>query len=224
MIPVVYEDDWLLVVDKPAGLLTIPTPKQERSTLTSILNAQYQKKGVSFRLHPCHRLDRSTSGLIIYAKGKTMQKKMLDLFRQQEIKKTYIVFCHGCLSKAAGEIKSPVGGKSAFTRYRVIQRKRGFTVLKVMPQTGRTNQIRIHLKRLGHPVVGEDKFIFRRDFELKAKRVCLHAQELEFIHPVTKKNLRLCVGLPKYLKKFLEQQGDKEQGGTPIESIGRVSP
>lgn len=218
MIPVVYEDNWFLVVDKPAGLLTIPTPKQKRHTLTNILNAQYQKKGVSFRLHPCHRLDRQTSGLIIYAKGKAMQKKMLDLFRQQKIKKTYTVFCHGYLSKARGEIKSPLGGKSAFTRYTVIQKKRGFTVLKVMPQTGRTNQIRIHLKQLGHPVVGEDKFIFRRDFKLKAKRLCLHAHELEFIHPVTKKNLRLCAELPKYLKEFLDHSGgdpSSQSAGSP---------
>jgi len=192
-VPVIYEDDWLLVVDKPSGLLVIPTPKNEKRTLTSILH-----------LHPCHRLDRETSGLIIYAKGKSVQKKMMDEFKQRKVKKTYIAFVQGILSKNQGQMQNPIEGQNAITKYKVIQRKKDFTVIEVMPLTGRTNQIRLHFKQIRHPVVGETRFAFRRDFALKAKRLCLHAKALEFIHPVTKKYINLSIDLAKDLKEFLD--------------------
>jgi 23S rRNA pseudouridine1911/1915/1917 synthase len=204
-IPVVYEDDWLLALNKPSGLLTIPTPKKEARTLTSILNADLKEKGLAYRLYPCHRLDRETSGLIIYAKGKSAQKKMALLFRKREIKKTYLAFAQGAISGNQGEIRAPVEGLNAITRYQIVQRKKDFTVLEVTPYTGRTNQIRIHLKGIGHPIVGETKYAFRRDFKLKARRLCLHAEKLEFIHPVTKKAIALAAGLPDDLKDFLNK-------------------
>lgn len=204
-IPIVYEDKWLLVVDKPAGLLTIPTPKKETRTLTSILKNDLVQKGKAYRLHPCHRLDRETSGLIVYAKGKSIQKKMMEAFRYKKIKKTYIAFVQGTLNQTQGKIKSPIEGLSAITNYKVIQKRKDFTMVEVEPLTGRTNQIRIHFKRIGHPLVGETKFAFRRDFSLKAKRVCLHAQSLEFIHPLTKQTLRLDTVLSRDLEEFLKR-------------------
>ena len=191
-IPVIYEDDWLLVVDKPSGLLTIPTPKQESRTLTSILG-----------LHPCHRLDRETSGLIIYAKVKSAQQKMMEEFRNRKVNKTYIAFVAGVPYKEQGEIKSPIEGESAVTNYKVIEKKDNFAIVEVRPLTGRTNQIRIHFKRIGHPILGETKFAFRRDFKIKAKRLCLHAAALDFTHPLTKKRIQLSLGLPADLNKFL---------------------
>jgi len=191
-IPVIYEDDWLFVVDKPSGLLTIPTPKNEKRTLTSILG-----------LHPCHRLDRETSGLIIYAKGKGAQQKMMQEFYKKQVKKTYIAFVQGVLPHNQGQIENPIEGRSAITKYKTIQRRRDFTIAEVMPLTGRTNQIRIHFKQIGHPIVGETKYAFRRDFKLRAKRLCLHAKSLEFTHPVTGKYIRLTCDLPKDLKEFL---------------------
>ncbi|MBI4972801.1 MAG: RluA family pseudouridine synthase [Candidatus Omnitrophica bacterium] len=195
-IPVVYEDDWILVVDKPSGLLTIPTPKKEMRTLTSILG-----------LYPCHRLDRDTSGLIIYARTKSIQKKMMQAFKEKKVKKTYLAFVRGIPCRNQGQIHNPIEGNSALTKYRVLKKLRGFSVVEVIPLTGRTNQIRIHFKQIGHPILGEERFAFRRDFKIKAKRLCLHAAALEFPHPVTKKYLRLSVDLPRDLKEFLEQQG-----------------
>jgi len=203
-IPIVYEDDWLLVADKPSGLLVIPTPKNERRTLTSILNEDLERKGLAYRLHPCHRLDRDTSGLIIYAKGKSVQKKMMDMFKDKKIKKTYLAFVQGTLPKNQGEIKLPIEGSEAVTKYKVMQRRKNFTVAEVSPLSGRTNQIRIHFKSIGHPIVGETKFAFRRDFALKAKRMCLHASRLEFRHPLTGRLLQLESGLPDGLKDFLK--------------------
>lgn len=203
MIPVVYEDDWLLVVDKPAGLLTIPTPRGETRTLTSIVNEEIKKKGLAYRLHPCHRLDRETSGLIIYAKGKSIQKKMMEMFRGKSIKKTYIALVRGKLEKPCAQIKNPIENMPAITQYKVLEERKGFSAVEVNPLTGRTNQIRIHFKQIGHPILGETRFAFRRDFSLKAKRLCLHARDLEFRHPVTAKDLKLHTDLPLYLKEFL---------------------
>jgi 23S rRNA pseudouridine1911/1915/1917 synthase len=192
-IPIAYEDQWLLVVDKPSGLLTVPTPKNEKRTLTSILN-----------LYPCHRLDRETSGLIIYAKDKGTQQKMMDEFRNRRIKKAYLAFVRGIPQKNQGEIKNRIEGLSAQTRYKVIEKRKDFAILEINPLTGRTNQIRIHLKQIGHPILGESKFAFRRDFTIKAKRLMLQAAGLEFKHPVTGSQLCLRLDLPDDLKKFLE--------------------
>jgi len=202
-IPVVYEDEWLLVVDKPAGLLTIPTPKNERRTLTGLLNEELKNKNIPYRLHPCHRLDRETSGLIIYAKGKSIQQGMMDLFKRRGIRKTYIAFVQGVLPKREGRINMPIEGRSAATDYCVIEQRKDFAITEVMPSTGRTNQIRIHFKNIGHPIVGEARFAFRKDYRLKAKRLCLHAKGLEFMHPVSKQSIGLDAQLPQDLESFL---------------------
>jgi len=202
-IPIVYEDDWLLAADKPSGLLVVPTPKKESRTLTTILNDDAACNNKPYRLFPCHRLDRETSGLIIYAKGRAVEKKMIELFKNRQIKKTYFALVAGCPSKNTGRITNPIEGKSALTNYCVREKKEGFSVLEVKPLTGRTNQIRIHLKQLGYPVLGENKYAFRRDFKVKAKRLCLHAQKLEFFHPVSAKPLCLEAGLPQDLREFL---------------------
>jgi len=204
-IPVVFEDDWLLVVNKPAGLLSVPTPKREARTLTSILNQEAQDRGLKYRLHPCHRLDRETSGLLIYAKGKSIEEKMISAFRNRLVNKKYIAFVHGKLPQLQGKISSAIEGKSALTRYRVIQEKSNYSVVEASPVTGRTNQIRIHFKDIQHPLVGEDKFVFRKDFALRFKRVCLEAKELCFKHPVTGKDLNISIDLAPDLAKFLKE-------------------
>lgn len=203
-IPVIFEDQWLVVVNKPSGLLVIPTPKMELRTLTNILNLEAQSKNATYRFHPCHRLDRETSGLMIYAKGKSTQKKIMDLFRQRAIKKTYIAFVSGVVHKRNGQIKHRIEGKCAQTIYRVTEQGNGFSQIEAHPVTGRTNQIRIHLKQLGHPVIGERKFAFRKDFKIKSKHLCLHARGLEFVHPLTNRRLRLTAALPAHMEKLID--------------------
>ena len=193
-----------MVVNKPAGLLSVPTPKHELRTLTSILNQDAQDRGLGYRLHPCHRLDRETSGLLIYAKGKSIEQKMTGAFRDRLVGKKYIAFVHGKLSQPQGTISSAIEGKSALTKYRVIQEKSNYSVVEVSPVTGRTNQIRIHFKNIQHPLVGEDKFAYRKDFALRAKRICLHAKYLEFKHPQTKKTVVIQSPLPEDMQKFFD--------------------
>jgi len=209
---IIYEDDWLLVVDKPSGMLVIPTPKKETNTLTDLLNKDMDSRGVEANAHPCHRLDRDTSGLIIYAMGKKTQALMMDEFKKRRVKKRYIAFAHGRVKNDFGAIESPIYSRkkrrkeAAITRYKVIERKKDYTVLEVEPVTGRTNQIRIHFKELGHPLVGEDVYAFRRDFKLRFKRVALHAKSIEFTQPLTKKHLRFDSPLPADMQNFLQRK------------------
>jgi 23S rRNA pseudouridine1911/1915/1917 synthase len=203
-IPIVYEDNWLLVVNKPSRLLTIPTPKEKKYTLLTILNDDLKKRGLGYRLHPCHRIDKDTSGLIIFAKGKSVQRKMMEEFKKRMVSKIYIALVHGRLANKNGCMRKAIDHKSALTRYQTLQRFRDFSFVKVQPETGRKNQIRLHFKQIGHPVVGEDRFVFRRDFKIRSNRLCLHAEKLGFPHPVTKESIHLEAEVPKHFKKFLK--------------------
>src|SRR3989338_9425937 len=179
---IVYEDDRLIVVDKPSGMLVIPTPKNETNTLTGLLNAELDSRGVEANAYPCHRLDRETSGLIVYAKGKAAQRLMMEEFKKRAVRKRYTAFVHGTVRVDHDTIRQRLYNRNkkrfeeAMTAYRVVERKKNFTVLDVEPVTGRKNQIRIHLKTIGHPLVGEDVYAFRKDFPLRFKRVALHAR------------------------------------------------
>jgi tRNA pseudouridine32 synthase/23S rRNA pseudouridine746 synthase/23S rRNA pseudouridine1911/1915/1917 synthase len=214
-IEILYEDDYYVVFDKPPGLLVIPTPKDEQTTLVNIVNQQCRPDPNTSRLHPCHRIDRETSGAIIFAKGKRCQKLMMDIFKQRAIMKKYIAFVHGALPESQGEFKKPIKdtrpkkfggyqpGVPAVTRYSILKVHRQFSVVEVQPVTGRTNQIRIHFSEAGHPLVGDRKYAFARDFSLKFRRTALHAASLEWTHPVTKKNVLVRSNIPKDMAEFL---------------------
>ena len=210
---IIYEDGWLIIVDKPSGMLVIPTPKKEMNTLTSILNKDLDLRGVEANAYPCHRLDRDTSGLIIYAKGKKVQNLMMDEFRKRSVAKKYIAFVQGAVKKNFDIIKANIYNRNkrryepAITRYRVLEKRDAFSVLEVEPVTGRTNQIRIHFKGIGHPLLGERVYAFRKDFKLRFKRVALHARLVEFIHPITKKAMKFTSSLPKDMENFIHSAG-----------------
>ena len=220
---IIYEDEQLIVIDKPSGMLVIPTPKKETSTLTNLLNRELDERGIETLNHslrsgsgqanayPCHRLDRETSGLIIYAKGKSIQQMMMEEFRLRAVKKVYIAFVNGQVAKDFDIIKRRIYNRNkkredeAVTKYKVLARRGDFTVLEAEPVTGRTNQIRIHFKEIGHPLVGESVFAFRKDFKLKFKRVALHAAYIRFVHPVTKKLLEFSSPIPGDMERFLKK-------------------
>jgi len=207
---IVYEDEWLIAVDKPSGMLVIPTPKKETNTLTDLLNKELDGRGIEVNAYPCHRLDRETSGLVIYAKGKKAQKLMMDEFRLRSVKKSYIAFVQGSVKKSLDTIKSSIYNRNksrnepAVTNFKVLERRKDFSILEVEPVTGRTNQIRIHLARMGHPLIGESVYAFRKDYKIRFKRVALHARHVEFSHPITKKNIVLDSELPEDMKSFLK--------------------
>ncbi|HOU36522.1 MAG TPA: pseudouridine synthase, partial [Candidatus Omnitrophota bacterium] len=130
-IPVVYEDDALLIVNKPPGLLTTGEQDPARRHLTLILNEDARQTGRPYRLYPCHRLDRETSGLVIYAKDKAVQQRMMEMFKKHLIRKTYRAFAHGRLEQDKGVIRTPIEGKNAVTYFTVVKRCSEYTVIDV---------------------------------------------------------------------------------------------
>jgi 23S rRNA pseudouridine1911/1915/1917 synthase len=206
---IIYEDDAIIVIDKPSGMLVIPTPKGETDTLTGLLNRDLDERGIEANAYPCHRLDRETSGIIVYAKGKSMQQAVMKEFRNKQVNKRYVAVVHGRVKKDFDTIAEAIYNKTkrkpepAITKYRVTKRCRDFSVLEAEPVTGRTNQIRIHLKMIGHPLVGESVYAFRRDFALRFKRAALHAQRIEFKHPITGNRLVFTAPLPDDMERLV---------------------
>ena len=198
---ILFEDEAIVVVDKPSVLLTVATPKKEKYTLSSLLGA-----------YPAHRLDRETSGVILFAKTSEIQKILMDEFRKHTVKKRYIAFAHGRLPHKNAVIDKKVrdnpceAAKQALTKYKVLEFRKDFSVVEVIPVTGRTNQIRIHFKQIGHPLVGERRFAFARDFNIKFRRVALHASDIEFTHPVSGKRMSFQAELPEDMREFLDKK------------------
>ncbi len=214
-----YEDNCYVAFDKPSGLLVVPTPKNEKHTLIHIVNKELLESGApkTEKLYPCHRLDRETSGVILFAKGKRNQELMMDEFRKRSIKKVYIAFVSGRLKYKAGEMKSAISDfdqerysrhpqkKLAITRYRTLEVKRDYSIAEVYPITGRTNQIRIQFSQAGYPILGDRKYAFGRDFSVKFRRTALHACQLQWFHPVYRKIVTVKSPLAKDMEEFIEK-------------------
>jgi 23S rRNA pseudouridine1911/1915/1917 synthase len=215
-IPVIYEDENCLVFNKPSGLLVVPTDKNEHHTLVDIVNQQ--QGGRQGHLYPAHRLDRDTSGVILFAKGKDCRQKLMQFFKNKQVHKTYVAFVHGRVAESRGKIRIPIKdfhqrkfarhlpAQSALTHYEVEDYYKDFTVVRVMPITGRTNQIRIHFAKIGHPLVGEDKYAFRRDFALRFRRTALHALCLEWPRMTGGGTIKVEAPLAADMENFLSKQ------------------
>jgi len=204
---IVFDDDYLIVVNKIAKVL-IQASKEEKHTLTSLIG---RERG--YKVFPCHRLDRETTGLVIYAKSLEIQGKITDQFRRREVKKKYIAFVKGNLEKRKGIWEGKLidregkkfaeKSKYAKTFYRVLKDFPEWSILELSPITGRTNQLRIQLAKIKHPILGEDKYAFRRDFKVKFKRLGLHAFYLNFTHPISRQKVILEIDLAADMREFL---------------------
>jgi 23S rRNA pseudouridine1911/1915/1917 synthase len=215
---IVYEDDDLLVVDKPAGLTVHPAPGHPSHTLVNAILAHYPHlSGVGSPGRPgiVHRLDKNTSGLIVVAKNDAAQQNISAQIKARSVTKRYLVLVAGHLSPDRGIIEAPIGrdpgnrkrmavvsgGREARTQYRVIKYMDNCTLLEVSPETGRTHQIRVHLAAIGYPVVGDEIYgtrspILRRQF--------LHAHHLGFRLPSTGEQVELSSELPSDLEEALK--------------------
>ena len=202
-----------MAFDKPAGLLVIPTPQNESNTLVNIVN--HQHKNDHWKLHPCHRLDRETSGVILFAKGKHNQQLAMEAFLKKAVKKIYLAFVQGRMQKPSGEIRSNIRdleqkkfrkysqGQFAVTRYKVLEFRKLFSIVEIEPVTGRTNQIRIQFKQIGHPIIGDRKYSFARDYSIKFRRTALHARTLAWTNPATHKFIKITAPYPEDMEVFL---------------------
>ena len=198
-IPVVHEDDHLLVVDKPAGLLSVPGRGEH---LADCLIARLKEMRPEVLL--CHRLDRDTSGIMVFALTKLAQRKMGRMFEVKRVRKRYVARVWGEVAEASGTIDLPLivdwpnrplqhvnheRGKPAVTDWRRMDVTDGTTRMRLMPRTGRSHQLRVHMRALGHPILGDPFYAEgpARDFP----RMMLHAEGLKFEHPVTGLMIRL---------------------------------
>ena len=227
---IIYEDDALIVVEKKNGLLTVPyNPKSSEMTAYSILKDYVRKQSNRNTVHVVHRLDRETSGLLVFAKSPELQEYMRTYWRQLVTKRTYVALVEGKLAQKEGKItswltenphtamvsSSPVdnGGQLAITNYKVLQelesglenQESEISLVELNLETGRTNQIRVHMASVGHPVVGDRKYGHGNDSS-PVDRLCLHARILEFIHPMTEKKVRFEAPLPKEFSKAVTEK------------------
>lgn len=227
---IIHEDDDLIVVDKSAGLVVHPGAGNWRGTLANALLYHFEQVSHSDGIRPgiVHRLDKETSGLLVIAKNELAHDFLATQFKQREVRKIYAALVYGKLEKKQGVVDIPLGrdhrsrtkistnsrrARQAETRYKVIQVYSNFTYVEAVPRTGRTHQIRVHFQYLGHPVVGDDKYGKKALGNLKNLDLCLairdlgrhflHAYQLSFIHPSTKKKVFFEAPLPEELMAFL---------------------
>jgi 23S rRNA pseudouridine1911/1915/1917 synthase len=231
---IIYEDDALVVLNKPAGLVVHPAAGVPSGTLANALAFHFQKLSThagATRPGIVHRLDRDTSGLMVVAKTASAHEHLSGQFRAREVFKSYVALAHGRVREESGRIEEPLardprtrtrmavvrGGRPALSLYRVRRAYERFTLLDVQIKTGRTHQIRVHLAHLKHPVVGDKVYNGGRDTTVADVRVraairtlgrqFLHAEQLGFRHPQTGENLRFQAPLPVELSRLLDALG-----------------
>lgn len=211
---IVFEDEDILIVNKPKGVLVHPTGKDMKGTLANGLlyyNKSIANVGEALRPGIVHRLDKDTSGILIIAKNQKSYNELIKQFKAREVKREYIALVHGQLNIKEATINAPIGrdpsnrtkmtviyenSKEAITDYRVLEEFRNYSLLELSLQTGRTHQIRVHMAHLGHPVVG-DRVYFNKSDEFNLNSQLLHAKKIGFLHPRSKNYLEFEANLPK---------------------------
>ena len=211
---IVFEDPYLFIIDKHPGLLSMSNNSRQQ-TVQTVLNRYLEKGGGRNTSHLVHRLDRDTSGLMVYAKDVQTQQSLINSWQQLVTDRRYLALVKGEFQQTRGRIQSwltedkkfithssPVdnGGKYAVTHYNVLASSNGYSLVECELETGRKNQIRVHMADLGHPVVGDRKYGSDED---PMRRLGLHAYMLCFTHPVTGKHLRFETPVPYCFEKLL---------------------
>ena len=211
---IIYEDDDIVVVDKAAGLLTVPSPDVLFETAETFLNEHYGGSAQDPRVHHVHRLDRDTSGVLVFARNTFIRERLRKLLESHDIERTYIAIVYGKLREPSGTLRSflaegrdlrvrtvgPSEGKEAITHWRTIASGRRHSMLELTLETGRRNQIRVHLAEAGHPIAGDT--MYGRGPEENLGRLALHASRLGFVHPTTGVMMRFTADLPRAFRDF----------------------
>ena len=215
-VKVVYEDAFIIVVNKETGIVSVPMPGTKEISVKSIINEYVKRQKRTASVHTVHRLDRGTSGIMMFAKNRNVQRILIDYWKQIIIERKYVALVEGIMENDKGVVtswlsdnkkyiilSSPVnnGGKYAVTNYITLKRNKECSLVELRLQTGRTNQIRVHMKELGHPIVGDEKY---GNKSYKAKRLCLHAKSLCFYHPVTNEMMKFNSDIPDVFIKMIK--------------------
>lgn len=221
---IVYEDKYLLVIDKEAGLTVHPVGKKTSGTLVNRLLYHVEdlsQIGGVIRPGIVHRLDKDTSGLMVVAKEDSAHRALSEMLKKHEIKRRYICLVKGNFKERVGTINLPIKreqgttrmritvmGKEAITHFKVLETIGPYTLLQVELETGRTHQIRVHMAHIGHPLVG-DTVYGKKDKNVELERQFLHSYEISFIHPIIGKKIRFVSELPTDLKEVLFKLREK---------------
>lgn len=219
---IVYEDDYIIIINKPRNMVVHPASGNEEHTLVNALLNHCKLSMInSERPGIVHRLDKDTTGLIVCAKDDETHLKLVEMFSNREINKKYLAICNGSFSKENGFIDKPIGrdekdrkkmsvksksGKEALTEYNILTSNLKYSLVDVTLHTGRTHQIRVHFSSLNHPIVGDETYGNKNE-KIKANGQMLHSYYLEFLHPITKENLSFTVLPDEYFFSILNKTG-----------------
>ena len=220
---VIYEDNDIIVINKPKGMVVHPANGNPDGTLVNaVMNkCKDSLSGIGGEIRPgiVHRLDKDTSGAIIVAKNDKAHIALSEQLKNHEVKKTYLALVRGIIKENEATINMPIArskkdrkkmdvdkdGKEAITHFKVLERyKNKYTLLQINLETGRTHQIRVHLSHIGYPIIGDEVYSNGKN-EWNVSGQCLHAWKLEFIHPITGKKICLEAEIPEYLKNIIKE-------------------
>jgi len=206
---IVFEDPFIIIIEKQAGLLSIATVTEKEQTAYSILSEHVKKRDPKNKIFVLHRLDRDTSGVMMFAKSEKVQQLLQNAWKETVLERSYIAVVEGLVTQEQGTITSwlteskafimyssrtPNGGQKAVTHYKVLKKNKHYSLLEVKLETGRKNQIRVHMQDIGHSVIGDKKY---GAIKHPIGRLGLHARVLAFKHPMTGEEVRYETDIPK---------------------------
>lgn len=214
---ILYEDEAMFAINKPPGMPPHPSYKHAEGTAAGAVAGYYARHGIQTRVRALGRLDRNTSGVMVFGKNPLVQERMVNQQRRAGIQKVYLAVAEGEFFQMTGTVEAPIGrkegsmiercvtedGKAACTHYEVLCQQNGHALVKLCPVTGRTHQLRVHMAYLGHPLAGDTLY---GGSDAQITRHALHAYELHLTHPLTGQVLCLQAPLPQDMKLFIDKE------------------
>lgn len=214
---IIYEDEDLLVLNKPAGMPIHPSLNNYTNSMANALAYYFQSQGKPFIFRCCNRLDRDTSGLTIVSKHLVSGSILSDMTKYREVHREYLAIARGSVTPSEGTIQAPLGrkegtiiertvdwehGEDAVTHYKMVKEANGHSLVSLRLETGRTHQIRIHMKYLGYPLIGD--YLYNPDMEYMTRQA-LHSHHMEFTHPITGEHMSFTAPLPKDMARVMQE-------------------
>lgn len=219
---ILYEDDCLLIINKPAGIAVHPSILHFEDSLSNGIRFYFDSIGLKKKIRPVNRLDLDTSGIIVFAKNEFVQECLIRQMNNNIFKKEYIAIVTGHLKEKSGVINLPIArkensiiercisekGQNAITKYEVIKELDSISVVKCFLETGRTHQIRVHFNAIGHPLIGDSLYGSKSSL---INRQALHCYSISFVHPITKEVLNITCNLPNDMENIFKQKEDNKK-------------